>query len=214
MKVRQWITAIVLLLLVAAAIVGLVWTRALPVANEELRRHRARNCWGGERRRQHSAGRPASAADGPADGGAGRHSARAGAGARGGKGWRSRSRSGVFRCAAHGAAKSSAALARSQSRLPIARTRRSRRSRTIRKVLRSSRASWRPHPNAQKDNLQDQIDVAKAQMDLDQDELDDATEDLEQAGGDPQSKIKRLQAEHEAGDHDCRCGRGIGGESA
>lgn len=56
-------------------------------------------------------------------------------------------------------------------------------------------------PEAQKDNLQDQIDVAKAQLELDQDEVDDATEDLEQAGGDPQSKIKRLQAEHEAGDH-------------
>src|SRR5579871_2433741 len=56
-------------------------------------------------------------------------------------------------------------------------------------------------PESQKDNLQDQIDVAKAQMDLDQDELDDASEDLEQAGGDPQSKIKRLQAEHEASDH-------------
>jgi small-conductance mechanosensitive channel len=56
-------------------------------------------------------------------------------------------------------------------------------------------------PESQKDNLQDQIDVAKAQMELDQDELDDATEDLEQAGGDPESKIKRLQAEHEAGGH-------------
>ena len=56
-------------------------------------------------------------------------------------------------------------------------------------------------PESQKDNLQDQLDVAKAQMDLDQDELDDAAEDLEQAGGDPQSKIKRLKAEHEAGDH-------------
>ena len=56
-------------------------------------------------------------------------------------------------------------------------------------------------PEAQKDNLQDQIDVAKAQMELDQDELDDAAEDLEQAGGDPQSKIKRLQAEHEASGH-------------
>jgi small-conductance mechanosensitive channel len=54
----------------------------------------------------------------------------------------------------------------------------------------------------QKDSLQDQIDVAKAQMDLDQDEFDDAAEDLEQAGGDPQSKIKRLQAEHEASDHE------------
>lgn len=56
-------------------------------------------------------------------------------------------------------------------------------------------------PDSQKENLQDQIDVAQAQLDLDQDELDDANEDLEQAGGDPQSKIKRLQAEHEAGEH-------------
>ena len=55
-------------------------------------------------------------------------------------------------------------------------------------------------PESQKDNLQDQIDVAKAQMDLDQDELDDASEDLEQAGGDPQAKIKRLKAEHDASD--------------
>ena len=53
----------------------------------------------------------------------------------------------------------------------------------------------------QKDNLQDQIDVAKAQLELDQDELDDASEDLERAGGDPQAKIQRLQAEHEEGDH-------------
>src|SRR5579863_180774 len=35
MKLRQWITAMVLLLLVAAAIVGMVWTRALPVASDE-----------------------------------------------------------------------------------------------------------------------------------------------------------------------------------
>ena len=56
-------------------------------------------------------------------------------------------------------------------------------------------------PDSQKDNLQDQLDVAKAQQDLDQDELDDASEDLEQAGGDPQAKIKRLQEEHEASDH-------------
>ena len=56
-------------------------------------------------------------------------------------------------------------------------------------------------PESQKDNLQDQLDVAKAQMELDQDEVDDASEDLEQAGGDPESKIKRLQADHEAGAH-------------
>jgi small-conductance mechanosensitive channel len=55
-------------------------------------------------------------------------------------------------------------------------------------------------PDSQKENLQDQIDVAKAQTDLDQDELDDASEELEQTGGDPQSKLKRLKAEHDAGD--------------
>lgn len=57
-------------------------------------------------------------------------------------------------------------------------------------------------PETQKDNVQDQIEIAKAQMDLDQDEVDDATEDLEQAGGDPESKIKRLKAEHDAAAHD------------
>ena len=56
-------------------------------------------------------------------------------------------------------------------------------------------------PESNKDNLQDQLDVAKAQLELDQDEFDDASEDLEQAGGDPGSKIKRLQEQHDAGDH-------------
>src|SRR5215831_1310539 len=35
MKIRQWITAIVLLLLLAAAIVGVVRTRELPAPNED-----------------------------------------------------------------------------------------------------------------------------------------------------------------------------------
>jgi len=56
-------------------------------------------------------------------------------------------------------------------------------------------------PEKQKDNLQDQIDVAKAQLDLDQDEFDDSSEDLERAGGDPQAKIRQLQQQHEAGGH-------------
>jgi small-conductance mechanosensitive channel len=52
---------------------------------------------------------------------------------------------------------------------------------------------------SQKENLQDQLDVAKAQLELDQYEVDDAAEDLQRAGADPKAKIKRLQAEHEAG---------------
>src|SRR6266853_2518830 len=54
-------------------------------------------------------------------------------------------------------------------------------------------------PDSQKENLQDQLDVAKAQLELDQYEVDDATEDLQRTGADPKAKIKRLQAEHEAG---------------
>jgi small-conductance mechanosensitive channel len=52
----------------------------------------------------------------------------------------------------------------------------------------------------QQEAFQDQMDVAKAQAQLDQDELDSAAEDLEREGGDPQAKIKRLIAAHEASD--------------
>lgn len=54
---------------------------------------------------------------------------------------------------------------------------------------------------AAKEELQDQIDVTKAQLELDQDELDDAKEDLLRAGGNPQGKIQQLLQEHEAGAH-------------
>jgi small-conductance mechanosensitive channel len=55
-------------------------------------------------------------------------------------------------------------------------------------------ASERDH-----DSIEDQLDIAKAQLELDQDELDDAKEDLVRAGGNPSAKIQRLQEEHEAG---------------
>ncbi|MDR3673616.1 MAG: mechanosensitive ion channel [Holophaga sp.] len=44
------------------------------------------------------------------------------------------------------------------------------------------------------------LDLAKAQLELDQDELDQATEDLQRVGGDPQARIRRLQAAHAAAD--------------
>ena len=52
-----------------------------------------------------------------------------------------------------------------------------------------------------KEAVQDQLDVTKAQQELDQDELDDAKEDLLRAGGNPQGKIQLLLQEHEAGSH-------------
>jgi small-conductance mechanosensitive channel len=53
-----------------------------------------------------------------------------------------------------------------------------------------------------KESLQDQLDVLKAQLELDQDELDDAKADLQRAGGNPRGKIQRLLEEHEAGHTD------------
>ena len=52
-------------------------------------------------------------------------------------------------------------------------------------------------PQSQKENLQDQLNVAQAQLELDQDELDDATEALVEAGGDPQAEVQRLKQAHD-----------------
>jgi hypothetical protein len=47
----------------------------------------------------------------------------------------------------------------------------------------------------------DKLELTKAQLALDQDELDDAQEDLARLGGDQQSKIRQALAEHEALQH-------------
>ena len=52
-------------------------------------------------------------------------------------------------------------------------------------------------PESQKENLQDQLNVAQAQLELDQDELDDATEALVEGGGDPQAEVQRLKQAHD-----------------
>ena len=59
---------------------------------------------------------------------------------------------------------------------------------------------------AEQDALEDQLEVVKAQMELDQDDLDDVAADLESAGGDPQAKVRRLKAAHEAADHTGKAG--------
>ncbi len=197
MKLRQYITAIILLLLVAAAIAGMLWTRDLPAPSDET------SATSGKRKAaapQHPLvdQRPLSTAK---------------------------------RMATFAATADEQALAHEAEKLgdhevdlafldslrtaeenppplsPEAKEVLARKNKAelalkedqegITALTRKLAAA----PDSQKDNLQDQIDVAKAQMDLDQDEFDEASEDLEQAGGDPQSKIKRLQAEHEAGEH-------------
>ena len=46
-------------------------------------------------------------------------------------------------------------------------------------------------------SLTDRLELAKAQLALDQDEVDDARGDLQRAGGDPQGRIQSIVAEHE-----------------
>jgi small-conductance mechanosensitive channel len=51
---------------------------------------------------------------------------------------------------------------------------------------------------AQKDALQDALDLAQSQLDLDKDELEEANQDLVEAGGNPQKRIEALEQEHDA----------------
>ncbi len=51
---------------------------------------------------------------------------------------------------------------------------------------------------ARKDALEEELEAAKAQVELDQDEVDDAKQDLIRAGGDPQGRIQTMIEEHEA----------------
>jgi len=51
---------------------------------------------------------------------------------------------------------------------------------------------------SRKDALDDQLDVAKARLELAQDEVDDAKQDMIRAGGDPQGRIQAMVQEHQA----------------
>ena len=53
----------------------------------------------------------------------------------------------------------------------------------------------------EKTKVQQQQQLAAAQLELDKDELQDAQADLERAGGDPAGKIERMRDEHEAATH-------------
>jgi small-conductance mechanosensitive channel len=50
----------------------------------------------------------------------------------------------------------------------------------------------------EKENLAKELDLAKARLELNEDELADAHQDLERAGGDPQSRIQRMVDEYNA----------------
>ena len=52
--------------------------------------------------------------------------------------------------------------------------------------------------DAKKSSLQDELDLARSQLDLDKDELDEANQDLVDAGGNPRQQIEAMVQEHEA----------------
>ncbi len=54
---------------------------------------------------------------------------------------------------------------------------------------------------AKEDALEDQLEQAKVQVELDQDEVDNAKQELALAGGDAQDRIQQLMKEHEAASH-------------
>jgi small-conductance mechanosensitive channel len=201
MKVRQWITAIVLLLLVAAAIVGLVWTRERAAPNEEAAATPGKKPAGHkvaapqhplvDQRPLQTARRMAAMAGTPEEQALAHQAEKVG----------DHEVDLAFFDSLRTAEENPPPLSPEAKEIA---DRRAKAELTLKEDQENIALLTRKlvaAPESQKDNLQDQIDVAKAQMDLDQDELDDAAEDLEQAGGDPQAKIKRLQAEHEAGDH-------------
>ena len=73
--------------------------------------------------------------------------------------------------------------------------------------LRDRIASLKDRVNADKKRVEalgksngDALDLAQAHLDLDQDELDDAQEDLAREGGDKRARLQRVLQEHEASD--------------
>lgn len=68
-------------------------------------------------------------------------------------------------------------------------------------------------PASKKDSLQQQLELAQAQLSLDQDELADAHQDLIRAGGDPHSEIEQMLQEHEQSEVH-KGTEGVGADSA
>jgi small-conductance mechanosensitive channel len=200
MKLGQWIIAVALLLLIAAAAVGLLLTRDLPTQNEEGTTAPGKRLLGRQPAPQHGLvdQRPLQTAQQlAATAGTPEEQALAHAAEKVGDHEVDLSFLDALRTAEQNPPPLSP-----EARQILAR--KTKAQQTVAEDQDNAALLTRKladAPESQKENLQDQMDVAKAQLELDQNELDDASEELEQAGGDPQAKIKRLQAEHEASDH-------------
>lgn len=200
MKIRKWIIPIVLLLLLAAAIVGIVWTRELPAANEDATATTGKGLLGRkapptrrglvDQRPLLTAKRMAALAGTPEEKTLA-HEAEKTA---------DHEVDLAFYDALRSAEENPPKLSPEAKQIEERKNKAEQALKDDQENIALLTRKLATAPESQKDNLQDQIEVAKAQMDLDQDEVDDAAEDLEQAGGDPQSKLKRLKAAHDAGD--------------
>jgi small-conductance mechanosensitive channel len=203
MKIRHWITALVLLVLMAAAIGGILWTRPLPAPTEEssipasgkklLGRRTAPPPQHGlvDQRPLLTARRMAAMAATPDEQALAHEAEKVG----------DHEVDLTFLDALRTAEQNPPPLSAEAKQIAARKAKDEQTLQNDQENVAQLTRKLAAAPESQKENLQDQLDVATAQADLDQDELDDAAEDLERAGGDPQSKIKRLQAEHEAGDH-------------
>ncbi len=201
MKLRQWITAIVLVLLVAATVAGLLWTRELPPPSDDAAAtpgHRLLGRKAPAPRRQLVDLRPLQTAQ--------RMAALAGtqeeqALAHDAEKVADHEVDLAFYDALRRVQETPAKLSPEAKEIADRKAKAEQAFKDDQENVKLLTRKLATAPESQKDNLEDQLDVAKAQLELNQDEFDDASEDLEQAGGDPESKIKRLQEQHEAGDH-------------
>lgn len=201
LKLRHWITAIVLLLLIGAAIGGLYWTRELPAQNDDSTaisgKKNGRTKAASQRRQLvdlrplETARRMAALASTPNELALAHEAEKVG----------DHAVDLAFYDAIRTAQENPPALSPEAKQIATRKNKAQQAVQEDQDRLAELSRSLAAAPASHKDALQDQIDVVKAQLELDQDELDDAGEDLEQAGGDPESKIKRLQADHEATDH-------------
>ena len=67
------------------------------------------------------------------------------------------------------------------------------------KAIEKQLAGARPQD---RQGIEEQLEVAKTQLELDKNELEEAEDDLDRAGGDVQAKIRRLKAAHDAAQGD------------
>ena len=198
MKLRHWITATVLLLLVAAAIVGMVWTRQPRGISQEVapppgsrkttskQQHVAQHAWVDQSPLQ-TARRVGSLAYSEDE--------------------RSLAQQ-VEKVADHevdlaffdafrAAQESPAALTPALKKLSDQKNQLQQAFQEDQDNVGALTKKVAAAPDSQKENLQDQLNVAQAQLELDQDEADDAAEALVEAGGDPQAEVQRLKQAHD-----------------